>query len=134
MKRSKNDGWLSSRGWTRNKRPLPPDRKRQQHSRKNKNANPKTGFDLAPRVVQTIRSRSDADSRTHDSNLEVVQRSGAGYVEMAERWALCFLAGLVSGQRYQRRASVVEGQAPVRNRAGTYFDWPPILSIMTKPR
>jgi transposase len=27
-------------------RPLPPDRKRQQHSRKKKNGNPKTGFDL----------------------------------------------------------------------------------------
>src|SRR5215469_8146924 len=111
MERSKNDWWLSSRGWTRNNRPCRRPKAQTAQPQKEERE-PEDRLRSAHRVVQTIRRGSDADSRTHEHNLDVVQRSGAGYVEMADRWALCFLAGFVSGQRYQRRAGAVEGHAP----------------------
>src|SRR5204863_8123752 len=60
------------------------------------------------RVLQTVRSGPDADSRADDNGVTVIQRSGAGYVAMGDSRAFCFLAGVMPGQRYQRRAGVVE--------------------------
>jgi len=78
-------------------KPLPPDRKKTQRAGKKKNVNPKTGFGSSNGVLQTVRCRPDADSRPDGDGLDLVQRSGAGHVEMADRGAICVLAGIVPG-------------------------------------
>ena len=54
-------------------RPLPPDRKAKQQQTQKEEREPEDRLRCAHRVVQTIRSGSDADSRTHGHDLDVVQ-------------------------------------------------------------
>jgi len=115
-------------------RPLPPDRKRQQHSRKNKNANPKTGFDLRTASYKLF----GVDLTQIPGLMTLILTLFSEVGRDMSRWPSAgrFVSWLalcpdndISGGRVLWR-----GRRRVRNRAGTYFDWPPILSIMTKPR
>ncbi len=92
-------------------RPLPPDRKKKQRGRKKKNANSKTGFDMRIESYKLFGVDLTQIPGLMGMILTLVRRSRAGHVQMADGRALCLLVGIVTRQRYQRRAGTVEGHA-----------------------
>ena len=59
--------------------------------------------------IRNLAAEERLIANTDGDGLDLVQRSGARHVEMADSRAVRVLAGFVSGQRHQRRAGAVEG-------------------------
>ena len=96
-------------------KPLPEDRKQKQRRRKRKSGSP--DFDMRTEAyklfgVDLTQIPCAKAKRTHDAGLHALQRSGARHVAMAHFGALRFLAGVVPGQRHQRRQGFVARRTP----------------------
>ena len=96
-------------------KPLPEDRKQKQRRRKRKSGSP--DFDMRTEAyklfgVDLTQIPCAKAKRTDDAGLHALQRSGARHVAMAHFGALRFLAGVVPGQRHQRRQGFVARRTP----------------------
>jgi hypothetical protein len=99
-------------------RPLPPDRKpnRAGSKRRKKNGHPHPEFDLRTETYKL------SNSRLRGKRVAIVQWGRPRHVELAHRSTLYLLACTLSGQRHQRRETIVE---PEKSKTGPaiYSAW-----------